>query len=48
MLSHQGVALFERIRRIGRCDFVGGIVSLRVGFEVSKAHAKPLCSWIKI
>jgi hypothetical protein len=33
MFSHQEVALFERIRRYG---LVGGSVSLRVGFEVSK------------
>jgi hypothetical protein len=35
------VALFERIRRIRRCGLVGGSVSLRVGFEVSEAQAKP-------
>jgi hypothetical protein len=38
MLSHQGVALFERIRRIRRCGLVGGSVSL--GFEFFKAHAR--------
>lgn len=37
MLSHQGVELFERIRRISRC---GENVSMQVGFEVSKAQAK--------
>ena len=36
MLSHQGAALFERIRRIRGCGLVGESVSLRVGFEVSK------------
>lgn len=41
MLSHQDVALFEQIKRIGRCGLVGGgNVSLGVGFEASKAHAK--------
>jgi hypothetical protein len=38
MLSHQGAALFKRIKRYG---FVGGNTSLGVGFEVSKAHARP-------
>jgi hypothetical protein len=37
MLSHQGVALFERIRRIRRCGFVGE--GVRGSFGVSKAHA---------
>ena len=44
MLSHQGVALFEKIKRIRRCGLVGGSVSLGVGFEISKAHAKPRVS----
>jgi hypothetical protein len=44
MLSHQRVALFEKIRRIRRHSLVGGNVSLGVGFEVSKAHAKPRVS----
>jgi hypothetical protein len=38
MLSHQGVELFDRIRRIRRCGLVGGNMSLRVGFEVSNAQ----------
>jgi hypothetical protein len=33
--------LFERIRRIRRHGFVGGSVSLGVGFEVSKAQNEP-------
>ena len=41
MLSHWGVALFERIRRVRRRGLVGGSVSLRVNFDVSKAHARP-------
>jgi hypothetical protein len=32
MLSHQGVELFDRIRRISRCDLDGGSVSLGGGF----------------
>jgi hypothetical protein len=40
MLGHQGVALFERIRRLRRCGLVEGSLSLGVVFEVSKAHAK--------
>ena len=36
MLSHQGVTLFERIRR---CGLVGGSVSLGVGSESLKPHA---------
>ena len=40
MLSHQGVALFEKSKRIRRYGLVGGSVSLGVGVEVSKAHAK--------
>jgi hypothetical protein len=35
MLSHQGVELFEKIRRIRRCGLSGGSESLGVGFEVS-------------
>jgi hypothetical protein len=39
--GHQGVALFERVRR---CGLVGGNESLVVSFEGSKAHATPnLC-----
>ena len=38
MLSHQGVELFDRIKRIRRCGLVGGSVSLGVSFEVSKAQ----------
>jgi hypothetical protein len=41
MLSHQGVALFERIRRIRRCGLVSRGLSLGVGSEVSKTHARP-------
>jgi hypothetical protein len=46
MLSHQRVALFERIRIIsGRClwsrgVYIEGSVSLGVGFEGSKAHVR--------
>ena len=39
MLNHQG--MFERIRRIRGPGLVGGNVSLGVGFEVSKAYARP-------
>jgi hypothetical protein len=38
------VVLFEGIRKIKRYVLVGGSVSLGVGFEVSKAHAKPRMS----
>jgi hypothetical protein len=31
----------RRISRIRRCGLVGGGVSLGLGFEVSKAHARP-------
>ena len=41
MLSQQGVASFERIRRCGIIEVDGGRVSLRVDFEVSKAEARP-------
>lgn len=34
-----GSELFARIRKIKRCGLAGGILSLGVGFEVSKAHA---------
>jgi hypothetical protein len=37
MLSHQGVILFEKIRRIRRCGLVRGNVSLELGFDVPKA-----------
>lgn len=40
-LSHQGVGFFEKIRRMRRCGPVGGSMSLRMGFEVSKAHVRP-------
>ena len=51
MLSHQGVALFEMIRRIRRYGLVGIDLALfkevchfRVSIEVSKGHARPsLC-----
>jgi hypothetical protein len=36
MLGHQGMALFERIRKY---VFVGGSMLLEMYFEVSKAHA---------
>lgn len=39
MFIHQGVELFERIRRSRKCGLVGRNVPLRVGFEISKAHA---------
>jgi hypothetical protein len=42
MFSHQGVALFERIRRIRRFELDGERVSVGVGFEVSKVHARPI------
>ena len=38
MLSHQGVALFERLRRTGRCGLVGGSMSLGLDSEVVKYH----------
>lgn len=38
VLSHEGVTLLERIRRIRRCGYVGKIVLLGMGFKVSKAH----------
>jgi hypothetical protein len=41
MLSHQGVGLFERVRRNRRCGLVGGSVSLEVDPEFSKALARP-------
>lgn len=49
MISHQGVELFERIRRTRRCGLVGmGVALLEEvcleggggSFEVSKAHAR--------
>lgn len=40
MLSHQGVVLFKRIRRIRRYGLVGVSVSLGLYFLVSKAHAR--------
>lgn len=36
MRSHQGVVVFEK----NRCGLVEGSVSLGVGFEALKAHAK--------
>lgn len=36
-VGHQRMVLFERIRK---CDLVGEILSLRVGFEVSRAWAR--------
>jgi hypothetical protein len=40
MFSHQGVALFDRIRRIRRHGLIGRNVSLKMGFQDSKAQAK--------
>lgn len=40
MLRHQGVALFESLRRIRGCGFFKGSVSLEVAFKVSKAHMR--------
>ena len=43
----RGIEPFHRSRRIRRCglfgvgDLVEGSVSLRVGFEISNAHARP-------
>lgn len=37
MLTHQGVALFEKIRK---CGLVGRSLSLAEGFVASKAYAK--------
>jgi len=45
MFSHKGVALFERIKGIRRWSLVGGSGSLGMGFEVTKAHAKPKASF---
>lgn len=41
MLGHQGVVLFERIRKSG---FIGGGMSLGMGFELSESpfHAQSL------
>jgi hypothetical protein len=33
------MVIFESIRRTRRCGLVGGIVSLGVGLEISKANA---------
>ena len=43
-LSHQGAALFERIRRIRRCGLVEGSMLLGVGFEVPKPMPDPCLS----
>lgn len=40
MLSHQDVTLFEQIKRIWRCGLARGNVTLGVGCEASKVHAK--------
>jgi hypothetical protein len=50
MLSHQGVVLFERIRRIRKCGLVEGNVLLEVGFEISKICSRPRLAllWIRI
>lgn len=39
MLGCQGVEL--TMKMIGRYGLVGGGMPLRVGFEISKAHARP-------
>ena len=39
MFSHQGVELFERIRRIRKYGLIGGNVVSGSGFEVLKAQA---------
>ena len=39
-VSHQGVELFTRFRRLRRHVLVGGGVLLGVGFEVSKADTR--------
>ena len=41
MFSHQGVELFERIRRIRGCGLVRESMSLLLGFEASKACVRP-------
>jgi len=44
MFSHKEVERFGGIRRITRCGLVGGSMSVGVGSEVSKAHARPSLS----
>lgn len=46
MLAHQEVKLFEEIIRTRRRGLIGGSVSLQVGSEVSKAHARSSFSLI--
>lgn len=48
MLGHQGMALFERIRRCGlvRIGLVGGSMSLEVLFEVSRAQVRSSSSFL--
>lgn len=41
MPGHQGMALFERTRRIRRCGLIGGTVSLEVDVEASKPMPGP-------
>ena len=41
-----GVLLFERIRMV-RCGLVGGNMPLEVGFEFSKAYARPRLSFFQ-
>ena len=54
MVSHQGVELFERIRRIRSCGFVGGSVLLEMGFEVANTQSRTslsvpaACLWIRM
>lgn len=44
MLSHQGVGLFDSIRRIWRCGLREGSLSLALGFEVSHLPVSVLAS----
>lgn len=44
MLSHQGVELLDKIRRVGTCGLVEGRESLGVVLMLSKVHAQPRAS----
>jgi hypothetical protein len=46
MFGHKEMELFERIRGIRRCGFVGGNVSLGVG-HAKPASLSPCCLWIR-
>lgn len=49
MLSHQGVGLFDSIRRIWRCGLCEGSLSLELGFEVSHLPVSMLGSgWMHL